>query len=450
MQGLRPEAAGDYSWSPDGKWLAFSAADETEFSTVNVWNVDTGEVQRLTHPSYNAVEPKFSPDGFFLYYFSDQQIESGADSPYGMRGSEPTIVGSQQLMCLPLHEGFKCPFFLGDELNAQGQIFDPTVGKQIPTKVNTNNIEKRAVPVPFLEKRQYADLHIVNGGSTFVMQMWDGVGFYLIAVDIMSGSVVPHLPRSARRLRLRRQLGAHDCRRAGPRALLRAGACDARHHPGRTPRIRGGVDAPRGMDGDRQPARAEWMQMYNEAMRNMRDAFYDPNMHGVDWAAITEQYRPLVYRISTKSELRDVLQQALGELSVLHVFVSIETSALAPRRGADGVPGRFTAHHDNGLEVVRVYDTSGILAAPDSPLGAMAVDIRPGDVITRVDGAQLNLTDAPLSMNLLGKAGMQVLLEVDQKRRGSRRTTRRSSSWRSFRTPQVGMMCRRRRPARRA
>ena len=26
---------------------------------------------------------EFSPDGLFLYYLSDQQIESGADSPYG-------------------------------------------------------------------------------------------------------------------------------------------------------------------------------------------------------------------------------------------------------------------------------------------------------------------------------------------------------------------------------
>ena len=59
----------------------------------------------------------------------------------------------------------------------------------------------------------------------------------------------------------------------------------------------------------------------------MRDAFYDPGMHGVDWPAVTEMYRPLVYKISTKSELRDVLQQALGELSVLHVFVSIRSDA---------------------------------------------------------------------------------------------------------------------------
>jgi C-terminal processing protease CtpA/Prc len=69
------------------------------------------------------------------------------------------------------------------------------------------------------------------------------------------------------------------------------------------------------------------------------------------------------------------------------------------------------------MEVVRVFDTSGILGAPDSPLSAMAVDLRPGDVITRVDGVPLNDTGALVSRSLLGKSGMQVLLEVDVKPR---------------------------------
>ena len=417
MSGLRPEAAGDYSWSPDGQWLAFSATDETEFSTVNVWRVDTGEVVRLTHPSYNAVEPKFSPDGFFLYYFSDQQIESGADSPYGSRGSEPTIVGSQQLMCLPLREGFKCPFFLGDELNPQGQIFDPEVGKKFPTKISVLNIEKRAAPVPFLEKAQYADLHIVNGGQTFVMQMWDGVGFYLIAMDIMTGAVVPIYPDplgvyvsgdgSVLMIAVEQGLALFSAKAlAVPEidqdALLGSAA----------------VWAPPESWAVTVNPRAEWMQMYNDAMRNMRDAFYDPDMHGVDWQRVTETYRPLVYQISTKAELRDVLQQALGELSVLHVFVSIRSeSPTLPVGEPSACLGGSLVVQKNGLEVVRVYDTSGVLAAPDSPLSAAAVDLRPGDVVTRVDGVFLNATAAPLSRALLGKAGMQVLLEVDQKPR---------------------------------
>ena len=67
--------------------------------------------------------------------------------------------------------------------------------------------------------------------------------------------------------------------------------------------------------------------MYNDAMRNMRDAFYDPGMHGLDW---TGGHRDVPTRWCTRSSarrasLRDVLQQALGELSVLHVFVSIRS-----------------------------------------------------------------------------------------------------------------------------
>ena len=30
--------------------------------------------------------------------------------------------------------------------------------------------------------------------------------------------------------------------------------------------------------------RAEWRQMFNDAYRFERDFFYDPDMHGVDWA----------------------------------------------------------------------------------------------------------------------------------------------------------------------
>ena len=279
------------------------------------------------------------------------------------------------------------------------------------------NIEKRAAPVPFLEKAQYADLHIVNGGQTFVMQMWDGVGFYLIAMDIMTGAVVPIYPDplgvyvsgdgSVLMIAVEQGLALFSAKAlAVPEinqdALLGSAA----------------VWAPPESWAVTVNPRAEWMQMYNDAMRNMRDAFYDPDMHGVDWQRVTETYRPLVYQISTKAELRDVLQQALGELSVLHVFVSIRSeSPTLPVGEPSACLGGSLVVQKNGLEVVRVYDTSGVLAAPDSPLSAAAVDLRPGDVVTRVDGVFLNATAAPLSRALLGKAGMQVLLEVDQKPR---------------------------------
>ena len=36
--------------------------------------------------------------------------------------------------------------------------------------------------------------------------------------------------------------------------------------------------------------RSEWPEMFNEAWRINRDYFYDPNMHGVNWAAMRERY----------------------------------------------------------------------------------------------------------------------------------------------------------------
>jgi hypothetical protein len=189
------------------------------------------------------------------------------------------------------------------------------------------------VAVPFLEKKQYADLHIVNGGQTFVMQMWDGVGFYLIAMDIMSGSVVPIYPDplgvyvsgDGSVLMIAVEQGL---------ALFSAKALAVPEIDQDTLLGSAAVWAPPESWAVTVNPRAEWMQMYNDAMRNMRDAFYDPDMHGVDWPRVTEMYRPLVYKISTKNELRDVLQQALGELSVLHVFVSIrsEVSHFTRRR----------------------------------------------------------------------------------------------------------------------
>lgn len=47
--------------------------------------------------------------------------------------------------------------------------------------------------------------------------------------------------------------------------------------------------------------------MYEEAMRNMRDVFYDLKLYGVDWIFIIDCYCLLVYKIFVKGELWDIL-----------------------------------------------------------------------------------------------------------------------------------------------
>jgi len=65
---------------------------------------------------------------------------------------------------------------------------------------------------------------------------------------------------------------------------------------------------------DRVP-HEEWVEIFNEVWRRYRDFFYVKNMHGYDWNALREQYRPLVDYVAHRSDLNYVLGEMVAELS---------------------------------------------------------------------------------------------------------------------------------------
>src|SRR5205807_2506276 len=69
---------------------------------------------------------------------------------------------------------------------------------------------------------------------------------------------------------------------------------------------------------DRQ---AEWKQIFTECWRQMRDFFYDPGMHGVDWLAMRKKYEPLVTHVRHRADLTYVIGEMIAELNVGHAYV---------------------------------------------------------------------------------------------------------------------------------
>ena len=67
---------------------------------------------------------------------------------------------------------------------------------------------------------------------------------------------------------------------------------------------------------------AERRQVFEEAWRVMKNRFYDPKMHGVNWAAAKETYEPLLNDVADADELHNVLMQMIGELNASHTGVS--------------------------------------------------------------------------------------------------------------------------------
>jgi carboxyl-terminal processing protease len=57
---------------------------------------------------------------------------------------------------------------------------------------------------------------------------------------------------------------------------------------------------------------------FEEVWRTVRDRFYDPHLHGLDWSAARERYLPEATRASSEEALASVINSMLSELQASH------------------------------------------------------------------------------------------------------------------------------------
>ena len=171
--------------------------------------------------------------------------------------------------------------------------------------------------------------------------------------------------------------------------------------------------------------RLEYRQMFGDAWRMLRDYFYDPNMHGVDWNGMFHRYYPLVARCGKREELDDVLGQMAGELSALHVFVyggEYSTPDTPPLLPASLGVTMERAPEWKGYRIVEVperdHDFDSIDgAAKYAPLSEQTLQVSGqkglsiGDVIVAVNGESV-MQVPDLQMLLRGMAGQSVRLDI--------------------------------------
>ena len=57
---------------------------------------------------------------------------------------------------------------------------------------------------------------------------------------------------------------------------------------------------------------------FEEVWQTVRDRFYDPHLHGLDWSAVREHYLPGATRASSEEALAGVINSMLSELHASH------------------------------------------------------------------------------------------------------------------------------------
>ena len=412
----------DDAWSPDGRFLAYTKMGSDLVNRIWIYAVETREAKPVTAGPLDAFGPVFSEDGQRLFFVSNRRF----DPTYSDMDFELVYKKVAGLYALSLRAGSPAllPPKTGDEPRKpkwreksryEAEKGEEPKSKEPPPKtiVEFGGIEGRIEPLP-LPRGNYRNLGVGRGSMYFL----DADEGDFNRFDIREPEA--------------RKLVAFDLDERKTRTVLEAVDDYALSPDGKELVWRKGSDI--GIvdtDDDKAKAepldlagltmtvdpRAEWKQIYREVWRTERDYYYDPGMHGLDWAAIGKKYEPLIEAAESRAEVRWVIGELIGELSTSHTYVyggdrhrkpeTIPVGMLGADWAADAATGRYRI-----LRILRVPDWAKG-AVP--PLAAPGVDAREGDLLVAVDGREVTtakevyaafegLADKPVRLTLASGA----------------------------------------------
>ncbi|MBQ7750764.1 MAG: PD40 domain-containing protein [Bacteroidales bacterium] len=140
--------------------------------------------------------------------------------------------------------------------------------------------------------------------------------------------------------------------------------------------------------------------IFDHCWRQVKEKWYVPDMHGVDWAAVGENYRQFLPYITDNFAFRELLSEMLGELNGSHTG------------GRYRGPSERVGHV--GVVFDEEYTGKGLKVKeflPDSPLKLSAPQMKEGDLILSVEGKEIE-SGTPWYKPFSRTSGRRIILRV--------------------------------------
>ncbi|MDA7978723.1 MAG: S41 family peptidase [Pirellulales bacterium] len=131
--------------------------------------------------------------------------------------------------------------------------------------------------------------------------------------------------------------------------------------------------------------KAEWEQVFEESWRVMKYRFYDKDMHGVDWDATKERYKPLLPYVGENQDLYDLCNEMIGELNASHTGVSGPATVRMPSLYSTRHLGFEVEGKGDHYRVSHVYR--------HGPADKEWLNIQPGDFLLAIEGTEVHNGD---------------------------------------------------------
>jgi tricorn protease len=397
-----------FSWSPDSQWISFVQVADNTMAQIQIYNLNSGNLFPLTTDRANSRYPKWSPDGKFIYFLSDRSFTILVGHPWGSRQPEPYFDAKDKLYHVALQKGTRSPFRKNDEMNPDRnkKENDEEKDKIVKVVIDTKNIIERIEEVP-VKPGNYRGLEVTEK-AIYLMTRETGLNAktHLGVLKIEN--------RDAKLKTVVENINNFEISANGENILIQKKSNFYM------------IDAGTGKENDLDEKkidlsgwrfaispREDWKQIFTDAWRMERDYFYDKNMHGVNWQAMHDKYFPLVDRITTRSELSDLIGRFVGELSALHTSVRGGDLREGPKNVSVANLGARISRDENGggYRIDYIYKADPDYPDEKSPLDDPYLDVKIGDIITHVNG-KTALSSLDIGALIRNQVGQQVRLDL--------------------------------------
>ncbi len=347
-------------WSPDDAYLAVNVRRDFEMDIV-VYDLETNDHFNLTESGVSEWGPVWSPDGKYLYFHSSRH------QPAYPRGG-----GDANVYRLPLRR-VQEPF----RTARYAELFREEKEEQDSVTV----IERDEI----MERIEQIGTAFGDQGSIAVIQ------------DDEKQIVIYGSDQEGGETRLFKTVLSpfEEAKTESIEAKGAGGADDLVTVDGTHYLIGGGKILKLDLEKNtaepielnytfRRTLRPEFEQMYYETWANLEENFYDAEFHGVNWRDVREHYATFLPFVTTRGDLRRLINDMLGELNTSHFGFYSAGEEEKTTFGSKTVELGLLFRADDPYVIESIV--------PDGPADYYGIDLQAGDRLVKLDGETIDAT----------------------------------------------------------
>lgn len=408
----------DYTIGPDSKWIAYREPGPARtFDVIKLYNVDTRQSVAVTDQWYSSHSPAFSPDGKYLYFVSNRDF----NPTYSATEWNHSYNDMARIYVARLSASARSWFETEeDEVVVKQDTAGAKASGEKTEKQDTGGAGGVTVKVDAEGLADRIESLPVSPGFYYGIQpVADGLYYYAGSTRAKSG--VKYFALKDKKESEIGEFNGFLLSQDRKKVLLKKGSdwfvenvSTAKLEPKSKLDLSGLTYI--------TDLHAEWKQVFDESWRQMRDYFYDPKMHGVNWKAVHDRYAQLLPYVNHRNDLTYLIGEMIGELNVGHAYVNSGDRPDVERIRLGMLGAKLEKDASGYYRIASILPGLSWDKSLISPLRAPGVEVSEGEFITSVNGEDVRKLDN-IYEALIGKAGQLVELQVSRtaKAEGSRR-----------------------------